>query len=86
MAAAGEDNPLGLGPRDRGSSNTGSVEDTSYEAHGSDRYETGEIEKDFGGLAGADRARDDLERSGRDPAGRSRSVADDENVPGSDEP
>ncbi len=37
-----ERNPLGLGPRDRESSNTGSVADTSYEARGSDPYTTGE--------------------------------------------
>jgi hypothetical protein len=44
---APESNPLGLGPRDRESSNTGSVEDTSYEAHGSDPYTTGEPRKRF---------------------------------------
>jgi hypothetical protein len=35
-------NPLGLGPRDRESSNTGSTADTSYNAYGSDPYTTGE--------------------------------------------
>lgn len=47
-----DDNPLGLGPRDREGSDTGSVEDTSYDAAGSDPYTTGEPEKEF----------DDLER------------------------
>ena len=42
-----ERNPLGLGPRDREGSNTGSVDDTSYNAHGSDPYTTGEPRKDF---------------------------------------
>ena len=40
-----ENNPLGIGPRDREGSNTGSTEDTSYNAHGSDPYETGEPDK-----------------------------------------
>jgi hypothetical protein len=42
-----ERNPLGLGPRDRESSNTGSTADTSYDAHGSDPYLTGEPRKTF---------------------------------------
>ena len=42
-----EQNPLGLGPRDRESSNTGSVADTSYDAQGSDPYTTGEPRKRF---------------------------------------
>ena len=80
MAAAGENNPLGLGPRDRESSNTGSTEDTSYNAHGSDRYQTGEVEKDLG-----DQGRGDGPRDGGQGE-RSRSVPADENVPSSDEP
>ncbi len=56
-----EVNPLGLGPRDREGSNTGSVEDTSYNALGSDPYTTGEPRKDFG----TDRPRRDAE--GADP-------------------
>ncbi len=35
-------NPLGLGPRDRESANTGSIADTSYAARGADPYTTGE--------------------------------------------
>ena len=42
-----EQNPLGLGPRDAGSSNTGSTADTSYDAQGSDPYTTGEPRKRF---------------------------------------
>ena len=38
-------NPLGLGPRDRESSNTGSIEDTMYDAVASDPYVTGEPRK-----------------------------------------
>lgn len=44
-------NPLGLGSRGRESSNTGSTEDTSYDAHGSDPYTTGEPEKRFDDVA-----------------------------------
>ena len=65
-----ERNPLGLGPRDRESSNTGSTEDTSYNAHGSDPYVTGEPQKDFGG---------------RQP-GAGRSTPADPDAPSSDEP
>ena len=43
-----ERNPLGLGPRDRESSNTGSTDDTSYNARGADPYVTGEPRKEFG--------------------------------------
>ena len=68
-----DDNPLGLGPRDRGEgSNTGSTEDTSYEAAGSDRYRTGEPRKDFR------RAEEGASPTGEDPA--------DPDVPSSDEP
>ena len=42
-----ERNPLGLGPRDSKSSNTGSTADTSYDAVGSDPYTTGEPRKDM---------------------------------------
>jgi hypothetical protein len=49
---APEPNPLGLGPRDREGSNTGSIADTSYEAQGSDPYLTGEPEKRFDDAAG----------------------------------
>jgi len=58
-----DDNPLGLGPRDRESSNTGSTADTSYNAEGADPYTTGEPRKDVG-----DRTRDargDAPSSGR---------------------
>ena len=37
-----ERNPLGIGPRDAESSNTGSIADTSYDARGADPYRTGE--------------------------------------------
>jgi hypothetical protein len=37
-----ERNPLGLGPRDREGSNTGSTADTSYDARNADPYTTGE--------------------------------------------
>jgi len=49
-------NPLGLGPRGRESSNTGSEADTSYDAHASDPYETGEPRKDFNAGRGDERA------------------------------
>jgi hypothetical protein len=42
-----ERNPRGLGARDAEGSNTGSIADTSYNAHGSDPYTTGEPRKDF---------------------------------------
>jgi hypothetical protein len=45
--SAPDRNRLGLGPRDRESSNTGSIADTSYHAHGSDPYTTGEPRKEF---------------------------------------
>jgi hypothetical protein len=67
-----DENPLGLGARDRESSNTGSADDTSYDAQGSDPYATGEPRKDFGGIDGAASHR---ERDGADP-----------DVPSSDEP
>jgi len=56
-----EDNPLGLGARDREGSNTGSVADTHYDAVDSDPYTTGEPVKDPGAsdrAAGADREPD----------------------------
>ena len=53
-----EQNPLGLGPRDRESSNTGSVADTSYAAQGSDPYTTGEPNNRF----------DDRSEAGSTPA------------------
>ncbi len=43
-----EPNPLGLGANDRESSNTGSIEDTAYDAVASDPYLTGEPRKEFG--------------------------------------
>ena len=43
-----EPNPLGLGANDRESSNTGSIEDTAYDAVASDPYLTGEPLKEFG--------------------------------------
>jgi hypothetical protein len=42
-----ERNPLGLGANDRESSNTGSIEDTAYDAVASDPYLTGEPRKEF---------------------------------------
>ena len=42
-----ERNPLGLGPRDAKGSNTGSTADTSYNAVGSDPYESGEPRRDL---------------------------------------
>ena len=72
-----DDNPLGLGPRDAESSNTGSTADTSYDAVGSDPYTTGEPEKDFGGV-----------RDGRatPQPGTTESRPADPEVPSSDEP
>ena len=73
-----EQNPLGLGPRDRGEgSNTGSLEDTMYDAVASDPYTTGEPQKSFGEGERARPARAD------DP-GESRPA--DPDVPSSDEP
>ena len=66
-----ERNPLGLGPRDPEGSNTGSIADTSYNAHGSDPYTTGEPRKDFTPSGGA-------------PAGESSPA--DPDLPSSDEP
>jgi len=51
-------NPLGLGPRDRDSSNTGSIEDTHYNAVGSDPYTTGEPVRDFRPVEEAEAAGD----------------------------
>jgi hypothetical protein len=42
-----ERNPLGLGANERESSNTGSIEDTAYDAVASDPYLTGEPRKEF---------------------------------------
>ena len=56
--SAPERNPLGLGARDRESSNTGSTADTSYDAHGSDPYTTGEPRKDFGATPGGSQPAD----------------------------
>ena len=58
-----ERNPLGLGPRDPEGSNTGSIEDTSYNAHGSDPYTTGEPRKDFGSAGGSPPADRDVPSS-----------------------
>jgi hypothetical protein len=66
--SAPEVNPLGLGPRDPESSNTGSVESTHYDAVASDPYHTGEPEKRF------DEARPDgpdVDQSGGRPPRRS---------------
>jgi hypothetical protein len=68
--SAPDRNPLGMGPRDPESSNTGSVADTSYDAQGSDPYTTGEPRKRF----------DDAAHTG----GASRPA--DPDVPSSDEP
>ena len=70
-----DNNPLGIGPRDRESSNTGSVEDTSYEAHGADPYPNGEPRKDFSDLR-------EFERDRHAP----RSRPADPDVPASDDP
>ena len=77
MAHSDDDrnNPLGIGPRDRESSNTGSEADTSYDAAGSDPYETGEPRKDFS----------DLREFERDRHARPSTPADPD-VPSSDEP
>ncbi|HZF67990.1 MAG TPA: hypothetical protein VEZ47_08125 [Gemmatirosa sp.] len=77
--SAPENNPLGLGPRDRQSSNTGSVESTHYDAVASDPYHTGEPEKRFD-EAGTD------DENGGGRARRSRSRPADPEVPSSDEP
>jgi hypothetical protein len=63
-ARAPEDNPLGLGPRDREGSNTGSVADTHYDAVGSDPYTTGEPVRDPGAT--------DPSREGNEEAGETR--------------
>ena len=60
-----ERNPLGLGARDAESSNTGSTADTSYDAHGSDPYLTGEPRKDF-----ETGAKDDASTSDPEPGTR----------------
>jgi len=70
-------NPLGLGPRDRESSNTGSVEDTRYNAVGADPYTTGEPERRFD---------DDVVRDASPPERPSPSRPADPEVPSSDEP
>lgn len=72
-----EDNPLGLGPRDRDSSNTGSVEDTSYDARGSDPYTTGEPRKKLDDLR-------DFEKS--TPGKTSESIPADPDTTSSEEP
>ena len=72
MAAEQERNPLGLGPRDREGSNTGSTDDTSYDAHGSDPYRTGEPRKEFD--------------TGEQGTGGTRSRPADPDVASSDEP
>ena len=48
-----DQNPLGLGPRDRESSNTVSIAHTSYAAQGYDPYTTGEPHKRFDDRSGA---------------------------------
>jgi hypothetical protein len=83
MASArdGKDtNPLGLGPRDREGSGTGSTEDTSYDAVGSDPYTTGEPEKDFGGVE-----RSGAERGGQKGRGEERVTPSDPDTSSSDE-
>lgn len=60
-----EPNPLGLGANDRESSNTGSIEDTAYDAVASDPYLTGEPLKEFG--PAGERTRDEGEAG--DPDG-----------------
>jgi hypothetical protein len=81
MQTPREENPLGLGPRDRESSNTGSVEDTSYDARGSDPYTTGEPRKELDDL------RDFEARTPRDaPGGPSESIPADEDTTSSEEP
>ncbi len=75
--SAPEHNPLGLGSRGRESANTGSEEDTHYDAVASDPYTTGEPERRF----------DDL-HDGGDLGGAATgpSVPADPDVPSSDEP
>jgi hypothetical protein len=55
-----EDNPLGLGPRDREGSNAGSIADTHYDAVESDPYTTGEPVKDPGAPDPTSRADEDV--------------------------
>jgi hypothetical protein len=71
-------NPLGLGPRDRESANTGSVDDTRYNAVGADPYTTGEPERRFDD--------DDDARDVVAPDRQSPSRPADPEVPSSDEP
>lgn len=71
-----EPNPLGLGANDRESSNTGSIEDTAYDAVASDPYLTGEPRKEFG-LAGD---------AGRSPGERDPDAADAEDEAGGTTP
>ncbi len=73
-----ERNPLGLGPRDRESSNTGSEADTRYAARDADPYTTGEPRRTFEDAAGTG------DVSERPSAGRSTPA--DPDVPSSDEP
>lgn len=63
-----ERNPLGLGPRDKEGSNTGSISDTSYNALRSDPYLTGEPEKRFDDDAAGDGVPADPETSDSDEA------------------
>ena len=64
-----EPNPLGLGANDRESSNTGSIEDTAYDAVASDPYLTGEPLKEFGAAGEAARAPDPRDESESEGAG-----------------
>ena len=77
--SAPEHNPLGLGPRDHESSNTGSTADTTYDARDSDPYTTGEPQKRFDDLS-----EDPSPRVGA-PRGGAPTPADPD-VPSSDEP
>jgi len=62
-----DNNPLGLGPRDAEESNTGSVEDTRYDAKDSDPYTTGEPRKS---LTDSDDTIADDDAAPRDADGR----------------
>jgi hypothetical protein len=75
MIPAGENNPLGIGPRDPESSNTGSTADTSYNATGSPPRPTSATQENVGDSQPA-----------ADQSSPSRSRPADPETPSSDEP
>ena len=81
-----DDNPLGIGPRDRESSNTGSTADTSYDAVGSDRYPTGEPRRSHDDTAQGEARTDAIPAPDRGAGGGTASRPADPDVPSSDEP